>query len=179
LFCFPQRQVPVSNLEKFVLLQKYLCRPIVVVGVVRREKNDAGGHPGFVKKATGERIRICLEGSRFKNPLNDESKIVPEEIYINSGIAIVETRIATLDEKTRQYESRHFDFHSLQNDEFFLVSKKRHKGRNVYYHETALYEILSNSENTNCLFLEISRVLFKPNKDILSILGKDRKDFGF
>ena len=147
-----------------------LNRPISIFGVVKREPGDQGGGPVFASMPNGNKIKICLEMSHANESDRNEYFGPNGKLnYFNPVLVFFETRTGAGD-KT--------DFQDLFNENFWLLSKRYYQNSTVYYHETALYELIGNSEKTNLVFVEVPRTLFNPHKNFLDSAGKSRKSYG-
>ena len=146
-----------------------LDQPLCVMGMVSRENDDKGGGPVFAQMGD-EKIKICLE----MNHASDEDKKIYFEksnTHFNPVIVFFEVRLGP--------DRKVIDFQNLMDSELWFLTQRPYKGQNVYYHETALYELLGNSQKTNLLFVDVPRNLFRPHKTFFESLGKSREDYGF
>lgn len=142
------------------------ARPLSVMGMVANTGKDVGGTPMFVH-FNDKMVKICLELPHasehdrkhfFENPA--------KATHFNPVFCAFE-----LPEKPIDLE--------VFGKDFWIVAQKKFEGRSVLYHESILYELISNSLTTNCVFVEIPRMLFNPHKDIRDASGKSRQDWGF
>lgn len=182
IFHFPHMEWPKSNLERLTELNKKLLRPLSVLGVVARKQSDVGGVPVIASNPLGEKVRICIEGGRLtpgdRDKLFGSSGLV-EATHFNAALAFVESRMM---DSLLPNDGRHsiaVDFSQLTRSEIFLISKKIHNGEPVFYHEVAMFELLSHSDLVNAVYVEVPRLLFNPHKDIFDILGLSREQLGF
>jgi hypothetical protein len=65
----------------------------------------------------------------------------------------------------------------MENNPFWLISKKTWKGQDVYYQESILYELLGSSQFTNVIFVEVPRLLFNPHKTLFDAQNKQFVDW--
>lgn len=134
-----------------------------------KKKNDQGGGPVFAKMPNGKTTKICLEMTHAHE--NDQKQYFGANgklLYFNPVLVFFEMQTES-QQKT--------DFKILFDDNFWLLTKREHSNVPVCYHETALYELIGNSEKTNLVFVEVPRTLFKPHKYFLDSVGKSRKAY--
>lgn len=182
IFHFPQMEWPKSSLERLTELNKILLRPLSVLGVVAREQSDVGGIPVIASNSLGEKVRICAESARLTPGDRDRlfgGNGLVEATHFNAALAFVESRMMDSLLPNDGQHSIAVDFSQLTRSEIFLISKKIHNGEPVFYHEVAMFELLSHSDLVNAIYVEVPRLLFKPHKDIFDIIGKSREQLGF
>ena len=64
-----------------------------------------------------------------------------------------------------------------QDHPFWLVAKKSWQGRDTYYQESILYEMLGSSHYTNVIFTEVPRLVFNPHKTLKDAGSKTLRDW--
>lgn len=162
---------PISNLdaegsEVWSELERLFDRPLTVQGLVPNSGEDVGGIPVFVE-LDGQRVKICLEmphataedqATYFRDP--------KRATHFNPVFVMHELRPQI--PASRRTDPR-----------FWMLTRKPYRGREVYYHETVLYEALGNSLTNNVVFVEIPRFLFHPHKVFTDTRGKSADDYGF
>lgn len=156
-------------------LTENLLKPLSVMGVVQKQRQDVGGGPVFAKLPQGEEVKICLEMPHASE--SDATKFFAEGgsvTHFNPVLVFLELKSSAL-----QSEGHRFNFSQLFDDRFWLLTKRQFQGTPVCYHETVLYELLGNSHSTNLCFAEVPRRLFVPHKSIFDCIGKDRSSYGF
>lgn len=133
-------------------LKRLFSRPVNVLGQVPNLGNDVGGTPVFVVRPDGVREKLCIEVVHAQREAVDEILRRPEKathfnpVFVASELKNLEV-----------YDQEH---------PYWACVKKRHRGLEVCYHESFLYEILGSSSLSNVVFLEIPRLLFNPHKTL-------------
>lgn len=128
-------------------------RPLNILGVVPNTGKDIGGTPVLIE-LDGEIVKICLE-------LPHASSADQDKFFKNPKLATHFNPVFVYAELLENIEC-----YKEPESPFWLLAKKNWKGQEVTYYETVLYEILGNSLYANCLFVEIPRFLFNPNKTL-------------
>ncbi len=141
-------------------------RQLSVMGMVPNTGRDVGGTPMFVRHGD-KQVKICLEVPHAspedrKKYFEDPTKAT----HFNPVFCAFE-----LSDQPLNLE--------LFGKDFWIVAQKKFEGKSVLYHESILYELISNSQTMNCVFVEIPRALFNPHKDIRDAAGKSSQDWGF
>ena len=136
-------------------------RPLVLMGQVPNTSHDVGGTCVFTE-VNGKRQKLCLEVPHAspddkKNFLEDSRK----STHFNPVFVVAEIP------STKSIEQ--WDDHP-----YWLVSRKSWRGRDVYYQESILYEMLGSSDYCNVVFVEIPRLLFNPHKSLKDASNKKR-----
>lgn len=138
-------------------------RPVNTLGQVANTGKDAGGVPVFIRWHN-RRVKICLEIPHMsKEDVENIAKDCQRATHFNPVFVACE-----LD--ADYHESSHF---------FWLAAHKNFAGQAVMYHETLLYEILSNSAYCNALFVEVPRRVFNPHKCVTDARDRHIEDWGF
>lgn len=127
------------------------ARVVVTMGQVPNTARDVGGTAVFAR-VNGRLQKLCLEvphasAQDRKTFLEDPAKAT----HFNPVFVAVETPSDA-------------DIARWQNHPFWLVAKKSWRGRDVWYQESILYEMLGSSAFANVVFVEIPRILFNPHK---------------
>ncbi len=130
-----------------------VMRPLVLMGQVPNTARDIGGTCVFTSVA-GVPQKLCLEvphasPSCRANFLENPAKathfnpvFVASEIFSNDSL-------------------RAWNDHA-----FWLIAKKSWRGKDVYYQESILYEMLGSSQYANVIFVEMPRLVFNPHKTL-------------
>jgi hypothetical protein len=135
-------------------------RPFNILGQVPNSGRDIGGTPCFVIKAGAnsesnpEILKICLELPHASD--QDQQFFLKNPDFATHFNPVFV--IAEIGSDPRYY--------SRQNQDFWLLAEKKHRGTSVVYFETVLFELLGNSQFANTLFIEIPRILFNPHKSL-------------
>jgi hypothetical protein len=147
-------------------LERLYRRPLTAHGLVPNSGEDVGGIPAFIE-LDGRRVKICLEmphatpedqATYFRDPRHST--------HFNPVFAIHEL-------------CPHIPAPERTDPRFWMLTKKPYAGREVYYHETVLYEAIGNSLTNNVTFVEIPRFLFHPHKVFTDCRGRDAASYGF
>lgn len=158
-----------SQVEQAKILS-HLNKPLSVFGVVKKLPGDQGGGPVFIQTETGEKIKICLEMTHANQQDYDKYFGIDGNLpYFNPVLVFFETKTGSGVQP---------NFKEFFDDKFWFLSKRQYLNQDVCYHETALYELIGNSKNTNLVFVEVPRSLFKPHKYFLDSIGKSRESYG-
>lgn len=137
-----------TDTEQGSLLSLYQ-RPLTLLGQVRNTGADKGGVPVFVRWQQ-QRVKICLETPHMSAA---DAREYPSTHFNPVFVAC---------ELTDAYDCSHF----------WLLAKKTYRGADVVYHESLLYEALSNSRHCNSVYVEVPRAVFNPHKSITDGKGK-------
>ena len=135
-------------------LMEYLWeRPFNMLGQVPNSGKDIGGTPVFVETDHGIQ-KICMELPHFSSrDKQDFLMNASKATHFNPVFAAAELVV-----NNSAYEH--------ENNPFWIVAAKSYKGQDVFYHETVLYELIGNSLFTNCMFVEVPRIVFNPHKSL-------------
>ena len=136
-------------------LQRLYQRPLTLLGQVRNTGKDKGGVPAFVRWQ-GQRVKICLETPH----MSAADAQAHQFTHFNPVFVACELRAD-------------YDY-----TPFWLLAKKTYQGEEVIYHESLLYETLSNSKHCNSVYVEVPRAVFNPHKVITDAQGKSLSDWG-
>jgi len=139
-------------------------RPVVLMGQVPNTGSDVGGSCVFTNVG-GLSQKLCLE---LPHASPEDKKIYLEDssksTHFNPVFVLAEL------------PSERF-MNDVEKNPFWLISKKKWEGRDVFYQESILYELLGSSQYTNVIFTEIPRMLFNPHKTISDANGKSLEDW--
>ena len=116
-------------------------RPLTVLGQVRNTGADKGGVPVFVRWQQ-QRVKICLETPHMS----------AADAQAHCATHFNPVYVAC--ELTDGYDCL----------PFWLLAQKTYQGADVVYHESLLYEALSNSMHCNSVYVEVPRAVFNPHK---------------
>ncbi len=152
--------------DRWELLLRLWSRPLSVLGVVPNNGRDVGGIPAVIELG-GARVKICLE-------MPHASARDQKEIFRNPRRATHFNPAFVLHELVPDRPAR-----ERTDPRFWMLTRKPYAGRDVYYHETVLYEAIGNSLTNNLLFVEISRRLFRPHKVFTDCRGRSLGSYGF
>ena len=142
-----------------------LCRrPLVLMGQVPNTARDVGGTCVFTE-IDGVRQKLCLEvphatDADKKKFLEDPSKAT----HFNPVFVAAEI--------PNEASLKNWDNHP-----FWLVAKKSWQGRDTYYQESILYEMLGSSHYANVIFVEVPRLVFNPHKTLKDAGSKTLKNW--
>lgn len=154
------QEISQNDTSEFAAL---FAKPYVTMGQVPNLGNDVGGSPALVE-VNGKKIRLCIEGPHVTE--TDRKKFLENpklSTHFNPGFTAVEMQ-------------EEFNEMVLSDHPYWLVAQKKFLGTDVWYHEAILYEMLSSSDKALCLFVEIPRATFKPNKSLLDTIGRSLED---
>jgi hypothetical protein len=157
-----------------------LALPVSVFGVVKKEDNDVGGGPVFIRLPSGEQAKLCMEMPHAN--ASDSQKYFAAGgkcTHFNPVLTFFELKTHGIAPGGGKAKSKNVDFRRLFDDRFWMLARKEHQGKSVCYHETVLYELIGNSATTNLVFVEVPRDLFVPHKTIFESLGRSRESYGF
>ncbi len=128
-------------------------RPVNTMGMVPNTENNIGGSPVFALSQDIP-IKLCIELPHVSSKDKEKFLIPPEKsTHFNPVFAIAE--IPSSPNYYEQFE-----------ESSWILAQKTYKGQKVYYHESVLYELISDSLLANCSFIEVPRILFNPHKSI-------------
>jgi hypothetical protein len=145
-------------------IQDLLDRPFVLMGQVPNTGRDVGGSCVFAT-IDGIKQKICLE-------LPHASKADKQHFLENPQKATHFNPVFVAAELPQDDV-----IDRMENNPFWLISKKTWKGKDVYYQESILYELLGSSQFTNVIFVEVPRLVFNPHKTILDAKNKQFSDW--
>jgi len=145
-------------------IKRLYDRPVNTMGMVPNTQNNIGGSPVFVNFHNLP-IKLCIELPHVSSE-DREKYLVPPEKATHFNPVFVVSEIP----KTS-------DYYSQFEESSWVLAKKSYKGQEVYYHESVLYELISDSLLSNCAFVEIPLLLFNPHKSITDSVGKKFTDW--
>ena len=145
-------------------LLELLDRPFVLMGQVPNTGRDVGGTCVFAT-VDGIEQKICLE--------------LPHASPADRSLYLEDPRKATHFNPVFVAAELPSDemIMRMENNPFWLISKKTWKGQDVYYQESILYELLGSSQFVNVIFVEIPRFLFNPHKTLQDAANKQFSDW--
>lgn len=129
------------------------ARPFVLMGQVPNTQRDVGGSCVFAE-VDGRIQKICLE---LPHASPDDRK----DFFENPEKATHFNPVFVAAEIPDQAV-----LNSWSNHPFWIIAKKSWRGRDVFYQESILYELLGSSQYCNVIFVEIPRILFNPHKTL-------------
>jgi len=141
-----------------------LNRPFVLMGQVPNTGRDVGGSCVFAK-VDGVEQKICLELPHASEV--DKARFLGDPKKATHFNPVFVAAELPSDEMINR----------MENNPFWLISKKTWKGQDVYYQESILYELLGSSQFTNVIFVEVPRLLFNPHKTLLDAQNKQFVDW--
>jgi hypothetical protein len=145
-------------------IQDLLDRPFVLMGQVPNTGRDVGGSCVFAT-INGIKQKICLELPHVSTADKQYFLENPQKAtHFNPVFVAAELPKDDVIER-------------MENNPFWLISKKTWKGKDVYYQESILYELLGSSQFTNVIFVEIPRLVFNPHKTLLDAKNKQFSDW--
>jgi hypothetical protein len=134
-------------------------RPLVIMGQVPNTQKDVGGTCVFAE-VDGATQKLCLEVPHAS--ADDRQKFLEDpRLATHFNPVFVAAEIpnkATLA--------------SWEGHPFWLIAKKSWRGRDVFYQESILYELLGSSRHCNVIFTEVPRFLFNPHKTIFDAASR-------
>jgi hypothetical protein len=148
-----------TDLSKINDAQAIFARPFVLMGQVPNTKRDVGGTCVFADVG-GKVQKLCLE---LPHASSEDRKIFLEDPAKATHFNPVFVAAEILDNSI---------LHAWADHPFWLVAKKSWRGRDVYYQESILYELLGSSQHCNVIFVEIPRILFNPHKTLFDAVNK-------
>jgi hypothetical protein len=166
LFHSDLSELPGPDAAAWEALGRLYRRPLTVQGLVPNSGEDVGGIPVLID-LDGRRVKICLE-MPHATPEDQEA------YFRNPQRATHFNPVFVMHELCPQIPSA-----ERTDPRFWMLTKKPYGGRDVYYHETVLYEAIGNSLTNNCVFVEIPRLLFTPHKVFTDTRGRTARSYGF
>jgi hypothetical protein len=145
-------------------LKSLLLRPLVIMGQVPNTAKDVGGTCVFTT-VDGVPQKLCLEvphaspTCRIKFLENSAKATHFNPVFVAAEIPATE------------------GLRAWNNHPFWLISKKSWRGRDTYYQESILYEMLGSSQHCNVVFVEVPRLVFNPHKTLKDASQKTRADW--
>jgi hypothetical protein len=134
-------------------LSRVLARPLIQMGQVPNSASDVGGTCVFTE-FDGLREKLCLE---LPHATESDRRVFLE----NSQKATHFNPVFVLAEIPNEDAMR-----AWQDHPFWLIAKKSWQGRDVFYQESILYEMLGCSRYANAMFVEVARSVFNPHKSL-------------
>ncbi len=150
------------------VLKGLYSRPLNALAEVPNTGRDMGGTPVFVKTKQGIQ-KVCLE-------IPHASEADRKKFFADAKKATHFNPVFIASE-IRDDEGRFIGSYNLEESPFWLLAAKVYRGKNVYYHETLLSELLGNSMGSNTIFIETPRLLFNPHKSLEDAKGKSIADW--
>ncbi len=145
-------------------LEKLFLRPVNTLGQVPNTGKDVGGTPCFVDFG-GKKVKICVEVPHASEADKKQFFTNPEKAtHFNPVFAAAEITVDS-------------EFYQRQNDHFWLMAEKQHRGLPVIYYETVLYELIGNSALANAIFVEVPRSIFNPHKTLTDAAEASIRDW--
>ncbi len=145
-------------------IQDLLDRPFVLMGQVPNTGRDVGGSCVFAT-VDGIKQKICLELPHASTTDKQNFLENPQKAtHFNPVFVAAELPQDDIIDR-------------MENNPFWLISKKTWKGKDVYYQESILYELLGSSQFTNVIFVEVPRQVFNPHKTLLDAKNKQFTDW--
>lgn len=142
-----------------------VMRPLVLMGQVPNTARDIGGTCVFTS-IDGVSQKLCLEvphasPSCRTNFLENSAKATHfNPVFVASEIISNDL------------------LNAWNNHPFWLIAKKSWRGKDVYYQESVLYEMLGSSQYANVLFVEMPRLVFNPHKTLKDTVRVARSHWG-
>lgn len=181
LFHWQPLDSTLTHAQTWELILRLLERPLSVMGMVRKERDDVGGGPVFVQLPNGRKIKLCLEMPRAN--AHDRQLYFEnggKATHFNPVLAFFEMQThTTAPDNVTEAQGQKVNFAELFDENFWLLAKREYKGAPVCYHETILYELIGNAESANLVFVEAPRTLFRPHKSYFDAYGNTRTDYKF
>lgn len=135
------------------------ARPVVTMGQVPNTARDIGGTCVYTE-VNGEWQKLCLEVPHASDADRQTFLADPKKAtHFNPVFVAAEL---PSDEALQLWEDH----------PFWLIAKKMWLGKDVWYQESILYEMLGSSKYTNLTFVEIPRILFNPHKGLPDARGR-------
>jgi hypothetical protein len=150
--------------EEDVSLRSLCRRPFVLMGQVPNTSQDVGGTCVFTE-IDGVQQKLCLE---VPHASETDRKIFLENPHKATHFNPVFVAAEIPDENILR---------GWQDHPFWLVAKKSWQGRDTYYQESILYEMLGSSHYTNVIFTEVPRLVFNPHKTLKDAGSKTLRDW--
>ena len=133
-------------------LRTIFKRPFNIMGQVPNTGNDVGGSAIFTDRGLGLET-FCIEVPHASEADKASFLANPSKAtHFNPVFCCAE-----IPSDPDYYEK-------LAEDIPWLLAKKKYAGKDVYYHETVLYEIIGSSRIANVIFTEVPRAVFNPHK---------------
>lgn len=145
-------------------LLEFINRPFVLMGQVPNTGNDVGGTCVF-SRINGIDQKLCLE-LPHSSPVDRKDFLESSVKATHFNPVFVAAEIPDESMIAR-----------MMDHPFWLISKKQWKGREVFYQESILYELLGSSQYTNVIFVEVPRYLFNPHKTLQDAKHKKFHDW--
>lgn len=145
-------------------LLEFISRPFVLMGQVPNTGSDVGGTCVF-SRINGIDQKLCLE-LPHSSPA-DRKEFLESSVkatHFNPVFVAAEIPDESMMAK-------------MVDHPFWLISKKQWMGREVFYQESILYELLGSSQYTNVIFVEVPRYLFNPHKTLQDANHKQFHDW--
>jgi Domain of unknown function (DUF4301) len=142
-------------------LQQLTHRPLVLMGQVPNTGLDVGGGCVFTT-IDGVPQKLCLEAPHA-SAADKRTFLENPALATHFNPVFVATEIPTPNALS-----------NWNKHPFWLIAKKSWRGRDTYYQESILYEMLGNSQNTNAIFVEVPRFVFNPHKTLKDAAMKRR-----
>ncbi len=135
------------------VLTRIMERPLVLMGQVPNTTKDIGGTCVFTN-IDGRRVKLCLELPHASDADRQEFLEKPlKATHFNPVFVLAEIPCANA-------------MLAWNDHPFWLVARKSWQGRDVFYQESILYEMLGCSDYANVVFTEVPRCVFNPHKSL-------------
>lgn len=145
-------------------LSRLYERPLNLLGQVPNNGKDVGGTPCFIETPRGIE-KVCIEVPHVSETDKRDYLANPERAtHFNPVFAACEITAEP-------------EFYSEQNEDFWLMAEKTHRGAAVVYYETVLYELIGNSGTANTLFAPVPRSVFNPHKVLKDTVNRTLSDW--
>ncbi|MBP6218127.1 MAG: DUF4301 family protein [Oligoflexales bacterium] len=154
LFSVFQISVPLAGDGSLATLKRLFDRPFNILGQVPNTGHDLGGSPLVVESPYG-RISVVLE---LPHVCEQDRKDFLEDIHAVTHFNPVFAICELVDHPELYYDRA--------DSPFWILAKKKWMGKDVYHHESLLYELVGNSCFANMILLEVPRILFNPHKSL-------------
>ena len=145
-------------------IQDLLDRPFVLMGQVPNTGRDVGGSCVFAT-INGIKQKICLE--------LPHASAADKQYFLENPVKATHFNPVFVAAELPRDDV----IHRMENNPFWLISKKTWKGKDVYYQESILYELLGSSQFANVIFVEVPRLVFNPHKTLLDAKNKQFSDW--
>ena len=145
-------------------IQDLLDRPFVLMGQVPNTGRDVGGSCVFAT-INGIKQKICLE--------LPHASVADKQDFLENPVKATHFNPVFVAAELPRDDV----IHRMENNPFWLISKKTWKGKDVYYQESILYELLGSSQFANVIFVEVPRLVFNPHKTLLDARNRQFSDW--
>lgn len=161
----PPGTAQTDDVTRLYLLSRLYERPLNLLGQVPNNGKDVGGTPCFVETPRGIE-KVCIEVPHVTE--DDRTRYLADPAratHFNPVFAVCEIPAEP-------------EYYTEQNEDFWLMAEKTHRGAAVVYYETVLYELIGNSGTANALFAAVPRAVFNPHKVLKDAVNRSLRDWG-